>query len=202
MKEPRSGRPWSQDPGELEQLIALARHHGVRRYLEIGARHGDTFYALMQALDPGATGVAVDLPGGPWGNPRSESSLRAAAQELRRAGYQVDLVMGDSGAAETIRAVHRHAPFDLALIDGDHRYEQARADWLAYSPMAKIVALHDIAGVGQRSREGHRVDIPQLWAEIQITHTTQEISTVGSVMGIGVVTDGPSLARNSSSFLP
>ena len=62
-----SGRKASQDPDELAAFIALLVDRRVTRYLEIGARHGDTFHTIVLALPEGSYGLALDLPGGLWG---------------------------------------------------------------------------------------------------------------------------------------
>jgi hypothetical protein len=67
----RSGRPPSQIEAELSGFIGLLQERNVRRYLEIGARHGDTFHEVMRSLPVGSVGVAVDLPGGLWGHVKS-----------------------------------------------------------------------------------------------------------------------------------
>src|SRR5690606_15397754 len=61
-----SGRQASQDEAELTGFLRLLQDRGVRRYLEVGARHGDTFHYLMTGLPVGSVGVAVDLPGALW----------------------------------------------------------------------------------------------------------------------------------------
>lgn len=62
-----SGRKFSQREDELRQLLRILRSEKVRSYLEIGARDGDSFHAIMSALPRGSRGVAVDLPEARWG---------------------------------------------------------------------------------------------------------------------------------------
>lgn len=183
----RSGRRASQRTDELEPFIDILRREGARSYLEIGARHGDTFHEIMLALPPGSRGVAVDLGGGAWGTPKSVPFLREAVKDLKDCGYDASLILGDSAATPTIQAVQALAPFDAVFIDGDHRYNAVRSDWLTYGRMGRIVAFHDIAGAGQRDTNGNRVEVPRLWAEIRRGHDVQELIGDGSLMGIGVV---------------
>src|SRR5688572_15125983 len=91
-----SGRNPSQDEFELTSFIALLRERGVRRYLEIGARHGDTFHEVMRNLPAGSVGVAVDLPGGLWGTDKSRSALKRAAADLNGRGYKASVLFGNS----------------------------------------------------------------------------------------------------------
>ena len=66
--------------------------------------------------------------------------------ELPRHGYRAEFFIGSSRDLAIIEAAQQRAPFDTALIDGDHSYEGARADGIAYGSLARIVAFHDIAG--------------------------------------------------------
>jgi hypothetical protein len=183
-----SGRDASQSPEELGAFIAMLKSRGVRSYLEIGARHGDTFHEIMINLPPGSMGVAVDLPGAAWGTSSSRYALENAIIDLRRRGYDVCRIFGDSRSTEVFLSVKNLGPFDAGLIDGDHRYVGVRADWISYGPLCGITAFHDIAGEGVRARTGgHPVEVPRLWKEIKAERDTVDFVAPGSVMGIGVV---------------
>jgi hypothetical protein len=180
----RSGQKSSQMQYELDGMIETFR--GCRSYLEIGARHGDTFYAVMSSLPKGAFGVAVDYPGHVCGKGGTDKYLDEAAHELRRMGYDITVLIGDSQEPEIIDAVKDLAPFDCALIDGDHRYDGVKADWLNYGPMCGMVAFHDIVGVDQRcNKAGVPVEVPRLWSEIK-TDKCAEFVAPDSTMGIGI----------------
>lgn len=144
-----SGRNASQNEFELRGFIQLLQDRGVTRYLEVGARHGDTFHEVMTSLPAGSVGVAVDLPGGLWGKKTTGKSLQEAADDLRIKGYEIHVLLGDSTHSAVIERVAALGRFDAALIDGDHRYEGAKADWFNYGPLAELVAFHDIVGEGQ-----------------------------------------------------
>lgn len=183
-----SGRHPSQNPWELTQFIRLLQREGVTRYLEIGARQGDTFHMVMAALPEGSSGVAVDLPGGAWGQAGTGEQLRKAVQQLRGLGRRVQCLLGDSTALPMIESVAALGPFDAVLIDGDHRYAGVKADWENYGRMARIVAFHDIAGAGVvQKTSGLPVEVPLLWREIAPHYTHTEFVAPGSPMGIGVL---------------
>lgn len=192
-----SGRAPSQNEFELQSFIALLRARNVTRYLEIGARHGDTFHEVMINLPAGSYGVAVDLPGGYWGKASSVSSLHAAVEDLRQRGYVIDVVLGDSTTQKVIDYVFEAAPYDAVLIDGDHRYAGVKSDWENYASFAELVAFHDIVGDGQREKvHNSLVEVPRLWEEIKAQHQAVsggvevgeiiEFIAEGSAMGIGV----------------
>lgn len=184
-----SGRRPSQIEFELCGLIALFKAEGVRSYLEVGAREGDTFYDVVSSLPAGSSALAVDLPGGMWGKSTTGKQLERAAAALRAKGYTVGVILGDSTSVNVIALIRTCGPFDAALIDGDHRYAGALADWQNYGPMARIVAFQDIVGTGQREKvHGNEVEVPRLWAEIKSTGAKCiEFIGQGSAMGIGAV---------------
>lgn len=188
--ETRSGRPASQRADELGPFIDLLKAEGVHRYLEIGARHGDTFFDVMTALGAGAFGVAVDLPGGAWGTVSSRGALNNAVADLRSAGRRAHAVFGDSTSPEVLAAVAElnigHGVFDAVLIDGDHRYAGVSKDWSIWGRFARLVAFHDIAGEGVVAKSGP-VEVPRLWAELKAKHRHVEFIGAERGMGIGVL---------------
>lgn len=196
-----SGRKASQHSAEIKGLTDLFAREGVRSYLEIGARHGDTFHHVMTSLPVGSVGIAVDLPGGAWGQTSSQASLIKAVEDLRRGGYRVGYVLGDSTSSEAWAEVGQvHADliggeprgFDAILIDGDHRYDGVSADWRIWGRSAPLVAFHDIAGEGVRQKTtGDPVEVPRLWRELKeslpLDVSKLEFVGEGSAMGIGVL---------------
>lgn len=185
-----SGETAGQFEIELSMLIDLAVSQGVRSYLEIGARHGDTFHRAMSALPKGSAGVAVDMPGGLWGKPKTDTALNRRIAELNGMGYNTRAVYGDSHSEKTVTDVSQSAPFDLVFIDADHTYEAVKKDWELYCPMAKLVAFHDIVGHGQKCRR-FPVEVPRLWAEIAPGRRWTQFIAPGSKMGIGVIFNPP-----------
>lgn len=184
-----SGRRASQNERELRAFIALLRERGVNRYLEIGAREGDTFHEVMLALPDGAEGVAVDLPGGLWGKGTTADGLKRAVADLNARRRNCAAILGASTSEPVRHQVDLCAPFDAILIDGDHTYDGVKADWEAFRGMAPIIAFHDIVGDGEREKvSGCAVEVPRLWAEIKASGLqTMEFVDQGSRMGIGLV---------------
>ena len=183
----RSGRRASQQEAELNRLLEVIKDAGVTRYLEIGTRHGDTFFEVVRAMPKGSKAVAVDLPGGNWGLDSSRDSMIGCADELISLGYDITLIFGDSTAPDIIELVNKHGPYDAVFIDGDHRYEGVKQDWLNYGT-APIVAFHDIDGRGVTSGD-MPVEVPRLWDEIKQHHTHESVIHCddGRRMGIGII---------------
>lgn len=185
-----SGRNPSQNEFELASLIAYFRGANVTSYLEIGARHGDTFHAVMMSLPKGSRGVAVDLPGGMWGKKGTENALMIAANDLIERGYIIDVILGDSTDYEIIDRIMQDAPYDACLIDGDHRYDGVKKDFMNYRCVAPITCFHDIVGYGQKEKAfNNEVEVPRLWEElkVQFAGRTSEFVGTGSLMGIGII---------------
>ena len=184
-----SGRRPSQNEYELRRFVALLKAREVTRYLEIGAREGDTFVEIMESLPKGSTGVALDLPGGMWGKLSTRPKLEKAVAHLKAKGYNVSCLFGDSQAAGTKRMVVNRGPYDAVLIDGDHRLEGVTRDWSMYGKLGKVIAFHDIVGTGQIELvHGNPVEVPILWQTIKASGVeTVEFIGAGSAMGIGVV---------------
>lgn len=184
-----SGRRPSQNEAELSGFLRLLQDRGVRSYLEVGARHGDTFHHLLSNLPVGSKGVAVDLPGGLWGTDKSRKHLEKAVRDLKARGYKASCLFGDSQTDATKRLIVGRGPYDAALLDGDHTYKGVSRDWQLYRNIAPIIAFHDIVGTGQAEKvHGNPVEVPRLWAEIKDSGLeTVEFITPGSRMGIGCV---------------
>ena len=183
-----SGRKPSQNEFELSCFVALLREHSVTNYLEIGAREADTFHYIVSSLPVGSRAVAVDLPGGMWGKITTGSKLKAAVADLVSKGYRASYILGDSTDPKMIASIREMQPFDAILIDGDHRYEGVKADWMNYGTSAPLVAFHDIVGHDQAEKvHGNKVEVPRLWAELKAEHEYVEFVDEGSAMGIGVL---------------
>ena len=175
MKENRrlgfSGQKWPQAVDEIDAFVILLRDEGVKSYLEIGSLYGDTFHLVGSTIGPGARLVAVDLPGWKHGQPIGKHKgsgyfLKYSARDLRHQGNVAHAVIGDSHDEKTIAAVMRDQPFDAVMIDGDHTFQGAMADWLNYGAMARIVAFHDIVGIPDVTRVWHQAREGKRWQEI------------------------------------
>lgn len=181
----------SQVESELSGLIAILRRENVKSFLEIGSRYGGSLWRIARALPPGSKIVSVDSGKGMGGNKDgAPESLKECCKALRKLGYDIHLIVGDSHNTEIIDQVRRHAPFDAAFIDGDHEYRGVIQDWKHFGPMARVVAFHD---VGWKKPENYQnskmVEVPQLWGELKEKHRHEEFIdySTGATMGIGVL---------------
>jgi Methyltransferase domain len=179
-----------QYPDEINEFVKLVRGERCNSYLEIGSKFGGSLWRVGQVLEPNSRIVAVDLPGGTIKWHKSEPSLKACADRLRSMGHRVTLIWGNSADDKVIEQVKALAPFDLTLIDGDHRAAGLSLDWHNYGAMAKIVAFHDIGWKRSSDwKEYPRIDVPLLWESLRTHYRSVEIKLDPSKQdnGIGVL---------------
>jgi hypothetical protein len=179
-------RGGDQDAAELEWFLALVKRLGVRRYLEIGSRNGDSFDAVMRAIGPGGYGLAVDLPE----NARALDNLRRTVADLGRDGIECEVLFGNSHISITENRIISRQPFDLVLIDADHRYWGVKADFATYGKFAPVVALHDVGAPSGHQSDGYTNGVGDFWRELSGPGgqlRTEEFITPGRHMGFGVV---------------
>lgn len=161
----RGGRPldaelaWEQVQGRLgytqranvkpaqarEDLMAvwpLVRDLRPQRVLEVGVKRGGWCYTMAPTFAEGAHIVMLDI--------EPKGVIHKAISMLRAEAYTVDLVIGDSGDAQTVERVRQSmcggGPIDLVHLDGDHTTEATLRDWGGYAPMVRdggIVLFHD-----------------------------------------------------------
>ena len=188
-----SGRRASQNEYELKSFISLLNDYKVSRYLEIGAREGDTFVEIIKNLKQDKIyGVAVDLPGGLWGKSTTREGLNKAIKHLTGNDYKVSHLFGDSQTEATKRLVVGRGPYDAILIDGDHTLSGVSRDFELYKDIAPIIAFHDIVGTGEKcGASGSLVEVPIFWKSLKEKlyndYKIYEFIDKNSRMGIGVL---------------
>lgn len=124
-----------QYPVQFAPYLVEMSTRNVRRYLEIGVRHGGTFIITVEYLkrfNPVVMAVAVD--------PYRSSALAAYIDDDPLTCRYVN---ADSRSAAAGRVIDRWGPYDLAFIDGDHSEAGFLSDWNLVKRMARIVAYHD-----------------------------------------------------------
>ncbi len=131
-------------------LFALARSLPDATLVEIGRSKGGSTLLLAAAMTPASRLVSYDLHVKETAGRESDAELVDA---LRRYGLgdRVELVVADSRTVDGPAA-------DLVLVDGDHSYEGARADWEAWRERVRSgghVVFHDAVPDGlARPHEG------------------------------------------------
>jgi hypothetical protein len=179
------GRYQHQD--ELERFVRFCQERGVRRYLEIGSRWGESFYAVMANLPVPSFGMSIDLPE----NEEKAQSLMGTAAELRGLGHDILTMLYDSRSKEAAAVAKLNGPYDLVFIDGDHTYAGVSADWTDYHWLAPIVALHDVSAPDTWMSDGKPNGVGRFWREIRERRGFREffefITPSDRPMGYGIV---------------
>jgi predicted O-methyltransferase YrrM len=164
-----------QHPGEFEWLKNKIK--GVSSILEIGCRYGDSLRELAKVAKPGAKIRALDhgQPAGECPNP-SEKELRQTIQDLRKQGFDADVLIADSHDPKSLEWAKKQGPFDFIYLDGDPSAEGTKQDWEWYGPLGTRVGFHNI-GVPTHGPA-------KVWSEVSEQHSTQECIMGGNGTGI------------------
>ena len=178
-----------QDQSEFTLFLALIKSEGVRSFLEIGSKHGGSFWRISNSLLSGSRVVSVDLPHGDTSFKESEPHLRACVDALKKKGYDAHLFIGDSTDAGVVERVRRLDPFDLVFIDANHTEPYVWNDWHNYGPMSrKMVAFHDIGHVNlPHKTKKMPIDVPKVWNKIKHLYRHKEIRFCPASNGIGIL---------------
>lgn len=162
---------------EAEYLYRLAKFNpGKGVIVEIGSYKGKSTICLARGsiVVEGGKVFAIDphLPIPEEGySDYSESRFRDNIQSAGVGDHVVHLKMTSNEAAQGW-----NRPIRLLWIDGDHRYEQVRQDFLIWEPHViegGIIAMHDTI----RKKGPKRV----LWESIFLSNRFQQISIVDNI---------------------
>jgi cephalosporin hydroxylase len=177
-----------QDITEFNHFLQLIRKHNVRSYLEIGSKHGGSFWRITNSLPRGSRVVSVDLPHGDGSFKVSEPNLRACVDALKSRGYDAHLFLADSTDPATVEKVRQLGPFDLVFVDANHTGPYVRADWENYGPLTNMIAFHDI-GFRQlpHKRLEPLIQVPKFWDDLKNGYKHIEIRCCEASNGIGVL---------------
>ena len=166
----------AQVKSEITKLLELLKDFNPKLILEIGTAGGGTLYLFTRIIDPEATIISVDLPGGSFGGGYSEWKI-PLYQSFTKNRQRIKLLRADSHNPKTIKLVKTilaDKKVDFLFIDGDHTYEGVKRDFDMYSKLVKkggIIAFHDIVKVPLTSR----CRVYKFWDEIKHDYEYIEI---------------------------
>lgn len=181
-----SGKKWPQYKLEIDRFAEIVREANATSYLEIGCLYGDTVHYIGENMERGSKVVALDWPEHPRRlekHPGGTKYLEASVEDLRKTfGHEGHVIFGNSQHHDIVEQVRKLGPFDVVMIDGDHSTKGVRSDWDNYSPMAKIVGIHDIGG-------NKRPEVVAFWKKLVKSgkYRCETISVSDKGGGIGVV---------------
>lgn len=173
-----------QIPWEIDAAIAYIARAQPRVMCEIGTFDGGTSLLFSRFLPTVDLMLCIDL------YVKNKEMLRLLAPPRQRLHF-LDL---PSYAPRTVARAGEllgGRPIDVLFIDGDHRYEGVKQDFLSYRPLVRdggLILFHDIVpDKGGRAWAG---GVPQLWKELapQYPHREFVLSRDQDGYGIGVLT--------------
>jgi cephalosporin hydroxylase len=173
-----------QIASEIEAAIAHIAAIRPRVMCEIGTFDGGTSLLFSRFLPSVELMLCIDL------YVKNKRMLRLLAPERQRL-YFLDR---PSYAPATVRRVEEllaGRAIDALFIDGDHRYEGVRQDFLCYRPLVRdggLILFHDI--VESRGGRAWAGGVPRLWRELAPRYAHREFvrSRQQDGFGIGVLT--------------
>jgi len=147
----------TQNQSELDQFLSFIRDKKINLYLEIGLYAGTTFKAVYDTLLEVWKGdtskfrcMGLDLPQ----NADAFKVLQDTVSKMPGTTVWYTSSTDPQTVEEVLGEVSRWyekfdtdgpVPTSLVFIDGDHLFEQARRDYLAYGPFFEYVAFNDIS---------------------------------------------------------
>ncbi len=140
-----------QYPSQFGKYLIKLTDYKINSYIEIGAKHGGTFIITTEYLNKFNLinkAIAIDL-----------FSIKGV-NEYKKSNSFCKSYAINSRSLKFKNLIERHGPFDLALIDGDHSYEGCKSDFLTMKNHCKILAFHDIVGMGVPG-------VVKLWNELK-----------------------------------
>lgn len=128
-----------QYPSQFSKYLIKLSTCNISSYLEIGVKHGGTFMITTEYLNKICgirKAVAIDL-----------FPVRGLIN-YRKINKKIKSIPINSRSKKFEKLLIKEGPFDLTLIDGDHSYEGCLADFELVKKHSKIIAFHDIVGMG------------------------------------------------------
>jgi len=169
--------PGMLTPDEVEYLYCLGHLNPTKGVIvEIGSWKGKSTICLaLGSLTAGGEKIYAVDPHKPLAEEGyiedTEAEFRKNISEARVDGQVVPMVMSSEEAAKDW-----NKPIRLLWIDGDHRYQEVKRDFLLWEPHVVdggIIAMHDTI----RKKGPKRV----LWENIFRSDRFQEISIVDNI---------------------
>lgn len=181
---------------EICPFLEWVTAKGPHRICEIGTAFGGTNLLLTRAIPGVRQVIGLDL----WVRNKAKLRLLAAPHQL------VCFIDGRSAEQNQVASVARclgGSSLDLLFIDGDHRFEGVRADFLAYRALVRdggLIAFHDIVpdrANGEPGSGAFSGGVPRIWQLLKQCYPTEEFVADWKDQrgfGIGVLTYSPSVS--------
>lgn len=155
----------------LYEMVLESRPEYV---LEIGVNAAQSTRSILSAMKENNIGtlISIDL----------KDTSHRVPEELK--GERWRLVLGDSASSNVLDRF-RGMKFDLIFVDGGHKYEEVKKDFVNYYPCLKdggIMLFHDVCN--------KQCGVPKFWRELdcknKITFNWGKAAE-GVVPGLGII---------------
>lgn len=167
----------AQVQSELKAALDLVVPLKPNVIAEIGCYKGGSLYAWRQVCSR-VYGITL------LENYKYDGGHVQSLQPYGAVVYQGDSHDGDS--RKWLTSQLNGASIDVLVIDGDHRFEAVKQDFLMYAPLVRpggIVLLHDIF-LQFPAFPDQEFQVWNFWEHLERYYTT---STIGTSVGWGVV---------------
>ncbi len=175
-----------QNIKEISAAIDYIRSENPRNFCEIGTANGGANLLVSHSLASIELIIGIDL----------FIMNRSALRLLLRPSQQIHLLNGSSYEPRTfqrVRSLLTGRTIDLLFIDGDHRYQGVKQDFLLYSQLVRdggLIMFHDIipdhASRYGRSSMNCAGDVPRLWNQLKMHFRYQEFFRDPAQDGLGL----------------
>ena len=179
-------------PGQIENeiyvLLQVLSNKQPKVVLEIGTGRGGTLFLLTRVAAPNAIIISIDLPGGEFGDNAFPLWKNPLYESFARKNQQIHLIRSssqDDAAILKLKKILDGNKIDFLLIDGNHCYENVKADFYNYLPFVNhygIIVFHDICE-GPLNMVG---GVPCFWKEIKSKYLHTEIIDNDNRLGRGL----------------
>lgn len=164
-----------QNPNELFAFCEWIAANEIRSYLEIGIWTGGLL-RLLTSIFTFDKVAACDILGA------QQYGLEISVP------LEVDFFVGNSRSKEFVNWRAGLGNIDLVLIDGDHKYDAIKNDFLINLAFPhRYIAIHDITGANENTQ-----DVKRFWDELsygqklEIVRPQPAVDKPDALMGIGI----------------
>ncbi len=184
-----------QIPEEIGSALDYINAELPLRVCEIGTEDGGTTFLLSHMLSSTELIIGIDL----YVQNKPQLGL------LHRRGQHLVLMNGSSHSPQTLHRVEEKLKgkcLDVLFIDGDHRYEGVKQDFLMYRHLVRangFIIFHDIvqdhAARYGKVTPAYSGGVPTIWEELRRIYPFQEFvqDPEQNGMGLGVIRYFPSV---------
>lgn len=173
-----------QIPWEIERALGTMADARPEILCEVGTLDGGTSLLFSKFLPSLRLLVCIDL------YVRNKEMLKLLAPATQALRF-IDMPSYSDPAIKRLTDILNGRMIDILFIDGDHRYEGVKKDFLCYRPFVRdggLILFHDI--VQDKGGTAWSGGVPKLWKELSERYPNQEIvqSYDQGGFGIGILT--------------